>query len=117
MRIISDSVGGGFGMKAHVFDEEALVPAASKLVGKPVKWIEDRYENLAASSHAKEMVMYLDVAVDENNKFLAFKGHYIGVSGAYPAHPWTSLIDPLPAAGLLPSIYDIEAVHTVSTRR
>ena len=112
VRVIADHVGGGFGMKAHVFDEEALIPAASKLSGKPVKWIEDRYENLAASLHAKEMVVYLEIAVDENNKFLAFRGRYIGVGGAWPAHPWTSLIDTLPAASLLPSIYDIQAVQT-----
>lgn len=109
-RVISDHVGGGFGMKAHVFDEEALIPAASKLVGAPVKWIEDRYENLAASSHSKEVLMDLEIAMDEDGKFLAFRGHYFGVGGAYPAHPWTSMIDPLVAASLLPSIYDIEAV-------
>ena len=109
IRVISDNVGGGFGQKAHIFDEEALLPAASRLVGRPVKWIEDRYENLAASSHAKEVVCYIDIAVGEDGKFLAFKGHYIGVGGAWPAHPWTSLIDPLCAGSLLPSIYDIEA--------
>ena len=109
-RVIADHVGGGFGMKAHVFDEEALIPAASKLVGRPVKWIEDRYENLAASSHSKEVLIDLEIAMDEDGKFLAFKGDYKGVGGAYPAHPWTSLIDPLVAASLLPSIYDIEAV-------
>lgn len=111
MRVIADSVGGGFGQKAHIFDEEALLPAASKVLRRPVKWIEDRYENLAASSHAKEVICYIDIAVDENGKFLAFRGRYIGVGGAWPAHPWTSLIDPLPAASLLPSIYDIGAVE------
>jgi hypothetical protein len=112
MRVISDGVGGGFGMKAHVFDEEVLIPAASKLVGRPVKWIEDRYENLAASLHSKEVIIYLEMAVQDDGTFLAFRGHYIGVGGAWPAHPWTSLIDPLPAASLLPSFYDIEAVET-----
>jgi carbon-monoxide dehydrogenase large subunit len=112
MRVIADHVGGGFGMKAHVFDEEALIPAASKLLGRPVKWIEDRYEDLASSLRAKEMVIDLEIALDENNKFLAFRGYYLGVGGAWPAHPWTSLIDCLPAAALLPSIYDIQAVAT-----
>jgi carbon-monoxide dehydrogenase large subunit len=112
MRVISDGVGGGFGMKAHVFDEEVLIPAASKLVGRPVKWIEDRYENLAASLHSKEVIVYLEMAVQNDGTFLAFRGHYVGVGGAWPAHPWTSLIDPLPAASLLPSFYDIEAVAT-----
>jgi carbon-monoxide dehydrogenase large subunit len=110
MRVISEGVGGGFGMKAHIFDEEVLIPAASQRVGAPVKWIEDRYENLAASLHSKEVIVYLEMAVQDDGTFLAFKGHYIGVGGAWPAHPWTSLIDPLPAASLLPSFYDIEAV-------
>ena len=115
-RVIADNVGGGFGMKAHIFDEEAIIPAASKIMGTPIKWIEDRYENLAASVHAKEVICDLEIAVDENNRFLAFKGSYIGVGGAWPAHPWTSLIDPLPAASLLPSIYDIQAVgYTVDS--
>lgn len=115
-RVIADNVGGGFGMKAHIFDEEAIIPAASKILGLPIKWIEDRYENLAASSHAKEVICDLEIAVDANGKFLAFKGAYIGVGGAWPAHPWTSLIDPLPAASLLPSIYDIQAVgYTVDS--
>ncbi len=112
VRVIADHVGGGFGMKAHVFDEEALIPAASKLLGKPVKWTEDRYEDLAASLHSKEMIVDLEIAMDKDNNFLAFRGYYLGVAGAWPAHPWTSLIDTLPAASLLPSIYDIQAVAT-----
>jgi carbon-monoxide dehydrogenase large subunit len=112
VRVIADHVGGGFGMKAHIFDEEALIPAASRLFGKPVKWIEDRYEDLAASLHSKEMIIDLEIAMDADNRFLAFRGNYLGVAGAWPAHPWTSLIDCLPAAALLPSIYDIQAVET-----
>jgi carbon-monoxide dehydrogenase large subunit len=112
VRVIADHVGGGFGMKAHVFDEEILIPAASKLIGKPVKWIEDRYEDLAASLHSKEMIIDLEIAVDKDNNFTAFRGNYLGIAGAWPAHPWTSLIDCLPAAALLPSIYDIQAVQT-----
>jgi carbon-monoxide dehydrogenase large subunit len=114
IRVISEHVGGGFGQKAHIFDEEASIPAASRVIGHPVKWIEDRYENLAASSHAKELICYIDIAVDEDGTFLAFRGHYIGVGGGHPAYPWTSMIDTLPAATLLPSIYDIQAVRWIA---
>lgn len=113
VRVIAEHVGGGFGQKGQIFDEDVLVPAVSRLVGRPVKWTEDRYENLAASSHAKELVIDLDVAVDEHGRFLAFRGRYMGVGGAWPSIPQTSMIDPLPAASLLPSIYDIDAVAYV----
>jgi carbon-monoxide dehydrogenase large subunit len=116
IRVIADNVGGGFGMKCHIFDEEALIPAASRAVGSPVKWTEDRYENLAASSHAKENICYLDAAVDETGRILAFRGRFVGVGGAWPSHPWTSLVDSVVAAQHLPMIYDLKAVgYTVDT--
>ncbi|GAA4555550.1 xanthine dehydrogenase family protein molybdopterin-binding subunit [Pseudonocardia xishanensis] len=116
IRVIADNVGGGFGMKCHVFDEEAIVPAVSKLSGRPVKWIEDRYENLAASSHAKETVCYLEAAVDEAGTLLALRGRFIGIGGAWPSHPWTSLVDTVVAAQHMPMIYDLKAVgYTVDT--
>ena len=114
IRVIADNVGGGFGMKAHIFDEEALIPAASRIVGAPVKWIEDRSEELAASSHAKEQIITLEMAVAEDGTLLAFRGHYIGVGGAWPAHPWTSLIECVPSAALAPSIYAIQAIETAA---
>jgi carbon-monoxide dehydrogenase large subunit len=105
LRFIAPDVGGGFGMKCHVFVEEAIVPVLAKLLGRPVKWIEDRYENLAASAHAKEMIVYLEIAVDEDGRFLAFRTRCIGDAGAYSIHPWTALIDPLCAATLMPGLY------------
>jgi carbon-monoxide dehydrogenase large subunit len=111
IRVIADAVGGGFGMKCQVFKEEVLVPALSKLIGRPVKWIEDRYENLAASIHAKEVISYIDIACDANGKFLAIRAHYIGVNGGYQAHPWTALVDPMTTAAALPNLYDFEALR------
>jgi carbon-monoxide dehydrogenase large subunit len=114
IRVIADAVGGGFGEKCQVFKEEVIVPALSKLVGRPVKWIEDRYENLAASVHAKEVITYIDIACTDEGRFLAFRARYIGVNGAYQAHPWTALVDPMTTAAALPNLYDIEALaHTI----
>jgi carbon-monoxide dehydrogenase large subunit len=110
IRVVAESVGGGFGMKCIVFDEDGIVPAVSKLLGRPVKWTEDRYENLAASAHAKDQICEIEAAVTSDGRLLAFRGHHIGVGGAWPAHPWTGLVDPLCAAMLMPGIYDIEAI-------
>jgi carbon-monoxide dehydrogenase large subunit len=110
LRIIADSVGGGFGMKCQVFEEDVIIPTLARLLGKPVKWIEDRLENLAASMHAKEQVCDVEIAAKADGTFLAFRGWYLGVAGAYPGHPWTSHQEPLCAAQLLPSLYDVGAV-------
>ena len=67
-----------------------------------MKWISDRTEELLAAPHAKEMTCYIDIAVDADGKFLAFRGHYVGNSGAYSLPFATALLDPLHAATLLP---------------
>jgi len=111
LRVIAPDVGGGFGLKIHLFPEDLLVPYLARRTGRPVKWIEDRYESLAASTHAKEIVMDLELATTSDGKFLAFRGRYVGDAGAYAIYPWTPLVDPLCAAVLLPSIYDVPAAR------
>src|SRR5581483_10316673 len=107
VQVIAPDVGGGFGLKAHIFVEEALIPLFSRRLRKPVKWIEDRIEHNLASAHSKGMVMEASVAADRDGTILGLKGHYIADSGAYSIYPWTALIDPLPAASCLPGIYDV----------
>ena len=61
MRVVVPAVGGGFGLKVHLYVEEAILPFLSRLSGAPVKWCEDRYEHLAASGHSKEVVCMLEL--------------------------------------------------------
>jgi carbon-monoxide dehydrogenase large subunit len=111
VRVIAPDVGGGFGLKIHLFPEDAVVVLASKQLGRPVKWIEDRYEALAASLHAKEIICELSIATRADGTFLAMKGRYVGDAGAYAAYPFTPLVDPMCAAVMLPSVYKIDAVR------
>lgn len=111
VRVIAPAVGGGFGLKVQIFVEEVLIPLLALRLGRPVKWIEDRREALVASGHAKELICDLEAAVGDDGRFLAFRGRYVGDAGAYQAHPWTGLIDPLCAASFLPGQYGIEAVR------
>ena len=108
LRVICPAVGGGFGLKVQLFPEEAIVPLLSRRLGRPVKWVEDRTEALSAGGHSKEVVMDLELATDEGGRFLGLRGRYVGDAGAWLAHPWTSLIDPLCAASFLPSMYDVQ---------
>jgi carbon-monoxide dehydrogenase large subunit len=111
VRVLVPAVGGGFGLKVHLYVEEAILPFLSRLAGAPVKWAEDRYEHLAASGHSKEVVCDLELALGEDGAFLALRGRLVGDGGAHQGHPWTSLIDPLCAASMLPGIYSIPAVR------
>jgi carbon-monoxide dehydrogenase large subunit len=113
VRVLVPAVGGGFGLKAHLYVEEAILPLLSRLSGAPVKWVEDRYEHLAASGHSKEVVCTLELALDEEGSFLGLRGRLIGDGGAHQGHPWGSLIDPLCAASMLPGIYSVRAVRYV----
>jgi carbon-monoxide dehydrogenase large subunit len=110
VRVLVPAVGGGFGLKVHLYVEEAILPFLSRLVGAPVKWAEDRYEHLAGSGHSKEVVCTLELAVAEDGEFLGLRGRLLGDGGAHQGHPWSSLIDPLCAAAMLPGVYSIGAV-------
>ncbi|HEY2597516.1 MAG TPA: xanthine dehydrogenase family protein molybdopterin-binding subunit [Candidatus Dormibacteraeota bacterium] len=109
VRLVAGDVGGGFGAKGGLSPEEAVVAAASRLVDRPVKWIEDRYENMVAGNHAKELTIDIELAVDAGGGFLALRASYTGDAGAYSLYPYTSLIDPMTAATLLPSLYRVPA--------
>ncbi|MCB1690521.1 MAG: xanthine dehydrogenase family protein molybdopterin-binding subunit [Halioglobus sp.] len=84
IRVIAKDVGGGFGLKNHPWKEETAVILAALLFDRPLKWIEDRYENLTASCQAREQEMVLQVAFDNDGRLLASHGDYSVNNGAFP---------------------------------
>ena len=84
IRVIAKDVGGGFGLKNHPWKEEVAVILAALKFGRPLKWIEDRYENLIAASQAREAEMVLRVAFDADGKLIASHGDYSCNNGACP---------------------------------
>src|SRR2546426_2951054 len=54
IRVIAPDLGGGFGTKASGYAEDALVPIAATVLGRPVKWIEDRREHMSSAAHRSE---------------------------------------------------------------
>src|SRR5712671_3169473 len=71
IRIVSPDLGGGFGNKVPVYPGYVVATAASLLLGRPVKWIEDRSENLISTGFARDYHMTGDLAVNKDGKFLA----------------------------------------------
>jgi carbon-monoxide dehydrogenase large subunit len=84
VRVVAKDVGGAFGFKNHPWLEEMAVIAAAMLIGKPLKWIEDRLENLTASNQAREQEMTLRAAFDAEGRLVASHGDYSLNNGAFP---------------------------------
>jgi carbon-monoxide dehydrogenase large subunit len=84
VRVIAKDVGGAFGFKNHPWLEEMAVIVAAMQLGRPVKWIEDRLENLTAANQAREQEMTLRAAFDAEGRLLASHGDYSVNNGAYP---------------------------------
>jgi carbon-monoxide dehydrogenase large subunit len=80
-------VGGGFGQKMFVFREENATVLASRLLGRPVKWIEDRRENLIAAPHSRNEWARARLAIDENGIIQAIACEHKADVGAYPSCP------------------------------
>jgi carbon-monoxide dehydrogenase large subunit len=83
LRVATPDVGGGFGPKLCVYPEDIAVVAASKLVKRPVKWIEDRREHFTNAAQERDQYWSLDIAVDEQAKLLGIRGRLIHDLGAY----------------------------------
>jgi len=83
VRIVAPEVGGGFGGKLQVTAEETLCAWASKQLGRPVKWIETRSENMAVSHHGRDQVDYVRMAATSDGKITAFHANIIQDCGAY----------------------------------
>jgi aerobic carbon-monoxide dehydrogenase large subunit len=73
IRIISPDLGGGFGGKVPVYPGYVIAVAASVVIGKPVKWIEDRMENLQADSFARDYHIHVEMAAKKDGTMLALR--------------------------------------------
>jgi aerobic carbon-monoxide dehydrogenase large subunit len=82
-RVITPEVGGGFGSKLNVYGEEAVACYASRLLSKPVKWIEGRRENLLGTIHGRDQVNNVELYVQPDGKVVGLKCWIIADLGAY----------------------------------
>ena len=85
--VVSPDIGGGFGQKIALYREELTVAALSRALRRPVRWREDRNENLLASCHAREDSVRTRAAVDTEGRILALELEIIEDFGAYCFYP------------------------------
>ena len=107
VRVVVPDVGGGFGLKAHVYVEEILLSWIAVRLQRTVKWIEDRSEHLQAANHARDQRVRFSAAVQNDGRVLGLRATVLSSIGAYGIRPHGPLLDPMTCAGLIPGPYDI----------
>ena len=83
VRCIALDVGGGFGVKGHVYPEDLLIPFLARKLGRPVQWIEDRREHLLCSCQSRDQIHYVDVGFNDEGRILALRDRFIVDCGAW----------------------------------
>jgi carbon-monoxide dehydrogenase large subunit len=81
--MIEADVGGGFGVRGEFYPEDFLIPFAARKLKRPVKWVEDRRENLIASNHARDSECELEIACARDGTILGLRGRGAADLGAY----------------------------------
>jgi carbon-monoxide dehydrogenase large subunit/6-hydroxypseudooxynicotine dehydrogenase subunit gamma len=104
-------IGGSFGSRGGLYPEYVLVAHASRALKRPVKWVEDRRENLVATSHAREQTHRIEGAFDSNGRILAIRDEIWHDKGAYyrQSGPLVSDI----TVGMICGPYRVPAYHGV----
>ena len=115
IHVIQPHVGGAFGLKQPPFQEEPAVAYASRLLGRPVKWIEERWENFQATGHSRDTRFEYEVACDSDGRVSGLRVRTIADVGAP-----TALLgwgQSFVTAYSLPGVYDIPNVRVELYRR
>ena len=110
IQVISPDIGGGFGNKVPVYPGYVCVVVASIVTGVPVKWMEDRSENLMTTGFARDYHMHGEIAATKDGKILALRTNTLADHGAFNA---TAQPTKYPAGffHIFTGSYDIEAAH------
>jgi carbon-monoxide dehydrogenase large subunit len=112
VRVLAGDIGGSFGLKFGASREEVAVAALSKQLGRPVKWTEDRSENLTISGQAREESFDVEAAITNEGDILALKVRMLLDSGAYPG--MGGMVGTI-MQSVMPGPYKLEGLSFAST--
>ncbi|MDO9025407.1 xanthine dehydrogenase family protein molybdopterin-binding subunit [Zwartia sp.] len=114
VRIISPDVGGAFGYKCVLQQEELCIAWLAKTFKRPFRYIEDRREHLIAGANTREHLYDMTVYADKSGRILALDAHITIDGGAYSVWPFTIGLEPGQAIGNLPGPYAFRGYRCVS---
>jgi aerobic carbon-monoxide dehydrogenase large subunit len=107
VQLYEGHIGGGFGVRGELYPEDLLVCVAALRLGRPVKWIEDRRENLIACNHSRQQRHRVRAAIDAGGRILAIDDEFFHDQGAYVRTHGARVPDL--TAGMLPGMYRVPA--------
>jgi aerobic carbon-monoxide dehydrogenase large subunit len=111
VRVIAPEVGGGFGGRGAVYQEYVVAAWASRRLGRPVRWIATRSEDVATTTHGRDQVVYLEAATDADGRLTALRGRILSNLGGF-LHVNTLTPAPL-ILKMLPGCYRVPAYSGV----
>jgi aerobic carbon-monoxide dehydrogenase large subunit len=85
IRIVTADIGGGFGNKVPIYPGYVIATAASLVIGKPVKWVEARSENIISTGFARDYHMHGELAIDADNRIIGMRASILSDQGAFYA--------------------------------
>jgi carbon-monoxide dehydrogenase large subunit len=113
LRVVTPDVGGGFGTKAFVYREYALVLEAARRLGKPVKWAGDRTEHFLTDAQGRDNAVKSEMAMDKDGRFLGLRVDLAANMGAYISQYGPMI--PVIGVTMTTGLYDIEAIDVCVT--
>ena len=114
LRVITEDVGGAFGLKTGAYPDYIAILVAAKLLGRPVHWMSSRSEAFLSDGQARDTFTEGELALDEKGKFLALRIRHIGNMGAYIGSVGAN-VQTMNFARNFPGMYDIKYID-VSAR-
>ncbi len=108
IRVISPDVGGGFGYKGILLPEEVCLGWLAMRCGHPVRWIEDRREQLTANANCREHHYDITAYADSDGRLLGVDCEAVVDSGAYSSYPFSACLEAAQVASILPGPYKMQ---------
>jgi len=110
IRVVAEEVGGGFGVRFNIYPEYCALLAASRQLGRPVKWVGTRSEVFLADEQARDIVHRGEMALDASGRILGMRFDYVCNLGAYLAFTG-SFVNTVNLVNVASGVYDVQAVH------
>jgi carbon-monoxide dehydrogenase large subunit len=105
VRVIAPDVGGSFGIKIHVYQDDLAACALAQVLGRPVKWIATRRESFVSDIHAREQTVRVEVAAAADGTLTGMRAAITAAVGPYSAYPRSSVVEGGQVLRLLPGPY------------
>jgi carbon-monoxide dehydrogenase large subunit len=109
VRVLTEHVGGAFGMKAFLYPDEMAVVTAATLLDRPVKWTQDRYEALQSDTQARDERVTASLALDADGRILGLRSDVVSDAGAWSMYPRSCVTEGVQVATIMPGPYRVPA--------